>query len=336
MASIIINDDFLEKGECYGPALLPSIICLGSLCIASKYLFNLWQLRQRVDSLAQWLEHWIFIPEDRVRIPRSAGNFFSYASFPCYDFHVVRWELVRDRTLLSRKWLHVIKNDFIEKRECYGPALLPSIICLGSLCIASKYLFNLWQLRQRIDSLAQWLEHWIFIPEDRVRIPRSAGNVFSYASFPCYDFHVVRWGLVRDRTLLSRKWLHIIINDDFLEKGECYGPALLPSIICLGSLCIASKYLFNLWQLRQRVDSLAQWLEHCIFIPKDRVRIPRSAGNFFSYAASICYDFHVVRTGTQDFVFSDCICNRRAQSNTLWSASRKWTFENREAKARPY
>ena len=124
---------------------------------------------------------------------------------------------------------------------CYERALLPSIICLGRLRIASKYIFNLWQLRQGVDSLAQWLEHWIFNREDRVRIPRSAGICFSYASFLCCDFHVVRWGLVRDWTLLSRKWLHVIINDDFLEMGECYDRALLPSIICLGRLRIAQS-----------------------------------------------------------------------------------------------
>ena len=39
---------------------------------------------------------------------------------------------------------------------------------------------------------------------------------------------------------MRRKWLHIIINDDFLENGECYDRALLPSIICLGRLRIAS------------------------------------------------------------------------------------------------
>ena len=56
--------------------------------------------------------------------------------------------------------------------HCYDRALLPSIICLGRLRIASKYIFNLSQLRQGVDSLAQWLEHWIFNREDRVRIPR--------------------------------------------------------------------------------------------------------------------------------------------------------------------
>ena len=77
----------------------------------------------------------------------------------------------------------------------------PSIICLGRLRIASKCTLNLWQLRQRVDSLAQWLEHWIFNREDRVRFPRESGNFFSYASFLCCDLHVVRWGCY-DRALL--------------------------------------------------------------------------------------------------------------------------------------
>ena len=94
---------------------------------------------------------------------------------------------------------------------------------------------------------------------------------------------------------IRRKWLHVIINDYFLEKGECYGLALLPSIICLGRLRIASKYIFNLWQLRQGVDSLAQWLEHWIFNLEDRVRFPRKAEYFFSYASFLCYGYHVVR-----------------------------------------
>ena len=120
---------------------------------------------------------------------------------------------------------------------------------------------------------------------------------FSYASFLCYDFHVVRWGLVRDRTI-RRKWLHVIINDDFLEEGECYDRALIPSIICLGRLRIASKYIFNLWQLRQGVDSLAQWLEYWIFNREDWVRFPGKTEYFFSYASFLCYGFHVVRRYT--------------------------------------
>ena len=41
-------------------------------------------------------------------------------------------------------------------------------------------------------------------------------------SFLCYGFHGVRLGLVLDWTVLLRKWLRVIINDDFHEKGECY------------------------------------------------------------------------------------------------------------------
>ena len=33
-------------------------------------------LRQGVDSLAQWLEHWISTPAIRVRIPSGTWNFF--------------------------------------------------------------------------------------------------------------------------------------------------------------------------------------------------------------------------------------------------------------------
>ena len=44
------------------------------------------------------------------------------------------------------------------------------------------------------------------------------------------NFHVVRWGLVRNRTLLSRKWLRVIINDDFLEEvGVC---------VCVVCVCV--------------------------------------------------------------------------------------------------
>ena len=72
------------------PSTPTSIICLGRLRIAYRYIFNLWKLCQGVDSLAQWLEHWIFNWEDQVQFPRKAGNFFSYASFLRYNFHVVR------------------------------------------------------------------------------------------------------------------------------------------------------------------------------------------------------------------------------------------------------
>ena len=168
---------------------------------------------------------------------------------------------------------------------CYGLALLPSIICLGRLRIASKHIFTLWQLRQGVDSLAQWLEHWIFNREDRVRFPGKTEYFFSYASIPLLRLSCRKMGARPGLDFIRRKWLHVIINDDFLEKGECYGLALLPSIICLGRLRIASKHIFTLWQLRQGVDSLAQWLEHWIFNREDRVRFPGKTEYFFSYAS---------------------------------------------------
>ena len=89
--------------------------------------------------------------------------------------------------------------------------------------------------------------------------PTIGGKFFQLCFIPLLRFSCRKMGLVRDWTLLSRKWLHIIVNDDFLEKGECNDRALLPSIICLG---IVSKYILNLRQLHQRVDSLAHLLEH--------------------------------------------------------------------------
>ena len=56
--------------------------------------------------------------------------------------------------------------------SCYDLGFPPSIVCLGRFCIAWTYIFSLKQLRQEVDSLAQWLEHWIFIRVNRVRIPR--------------------------------------------------------------------------------------------------------------------------------------------------------------------
>ena len=61
-----------------------SIICLGRLLVAYRYIYNLWQLRQRVDSLAQWLEHWIFNREDGVRFPRQAWKFFQLCFIPLF------------------------------------------------------------------------------------------------------------------------------------------------------------------------------------------------------------------------------------------------------------
>ena len=91
----------------------------------------------------------------------------------------------------------------------------------------------------REKSLAQRLEHWISIRTNRVRIPRKAENFITYGSLLSYDFHVVRWWLV-GASLFRRKRLHIIINDDLLER------AVLRSIICLGRFRVAWSYIFNL------------------------------------------------------------------------------------------
>ena len=85
---------------------------------------------------------------------------------------------VERRQAATRK---IVPYPFVryQSEHCYERALLPSIICLGRLRIASKYIFNLWQLRQGVDSLAQWLEHWIFNREDQVRFPRQTWECFS-------------------------------------------------------------------------------------------------------------------------------------------------------------
>ena len=134
--------------------------------------------------------------------------------------------------------------------------------------------------------MAQWLEHWIFIQEDpgsipmksgiffqlcfipllrlscrkmgarpgfepgtswdRVRFPRKAWKFFQLCFIPLLRLSCRKMGARPGLDFIHRKWLHVIINDDFLEKRECYDRALLPSIICLGRLRIASKYIFNL------------------------------------------------------------------------------------------
>ena len=43
-------------------------------------------LRQGVDSLAQWLEHWISTLAIGVRIPSGTWDFLSYVSFLIYEF----------------------------------------------------------------------------------------------------------------------------------------------------------------------------------------------------------------------------------------------------------
>ena len=46
------------------------------------YIFNLWQLRQGVDSLAQWLEHWIFYPGGPGSNPTIGMKLFQLCFIP--------------------------------------------------------------------------------------------------------------------------------------------------------------------------------------------------------------------------------------------------------------
>ena len=58
-------------------------------------------LRQGVDSLAQWLEHWISTPAIRVRIPSGTWDFFqAMHHFLVTNFHI-------------RKKMKILKNKLI-------------------------------------------------------------------------------------------------------------------------------------------------------------------------------------------------------------------------------
>ena len=60
----------------------------------------------------------------------------------------------------------------------------------------------------------------------------------------CYCFHVVRWGLSRrldlilclNGLILRQNGFLVIINDDFLEMGECRGNQIFFSATCPGQV----------------------------------------------------------------------------------------------------
>ena len=84
-------------------------------------------------------------------------------------------------------------------------------------------------LRQGVDSLAQWLEHWISTPAVRVRIPSGTWDFFqAMHHFLVMNFHIRKMGLVRDGPFESFSHYNdilVIINDCFLEMGVCYVPS---------------------------------------------------------------------------------------------------------------
>ena len=192
--------------------------------------------------MAQWLDHWIFNREDRVRFPRQAGNFFSYASFLCYDFYVVRWGLVRDRTLLSRKWLHVIINDdFLEKGEYYG---------LGGLVVSALDFqagYRGFESRSGRDNFQTIITPSSYSMCPGLSIKWTGRRLVTDSGTKC------AWVIHESKAVQihihhsNRRCLYVPrVPGSVKNPHNNNNPALLPSIVCLGSLCIASKYLFNL------------------------------------------------------------------------------------------
>ena len=85
-----------------------------------------------------------------------------------------------------------------------------------------------------------------FNPGGPGSLTTKCGIFFQLCFIPLLRLSCRKMGVRPGLDFIRRKWLHVIINHDFLEKGECHGLALLPSIICLGRLRIASKYIYNL------------------------------------------------------------------------------------------
>ena len=83
-------------------------------------------------------------------------------------------------------------------------------------------------LRQGVDSLVQWFEHWISTPAVQVRIPSRTWD-FSKLCIISYlrIFTFVRWGLVGNGPFESyshKNDILVIINDYSLEMGVCFVP----------------------------------------------------------------------------------------------------------------
>ena len=84
-------------------------------------------------------------------------------------------------------------------------------------------------LRQGVDSLAQWLEHWISTPAVRVRIPSGTWDFFqAMHHLLVTNFHIRKMG-ARPGYGPFESFSHyndilVIINDYFLQMGVCYVP----------------------------------------------------------------------------------------------------------------
>ena len=84
-------------------------------------------------------------------------------------------------------------------------------------------------LRQRVDSLAQWLELWFFYPGDTGSNPTwDVGFFFKTMHHVLVaNFHIRKIGARPGWTFESFSHFSdilVIINDYFLEMGMCYVP----------------------------------------------------------------------------------------------------------------
>ena len=90
-----------------------------------------------------------------------------------------------------------------------------------------RYIFNLWQLRQRVDSdsVVRALE---FYPDRPGSNPTISGKFFQLCFVPLLRLSCRKMGARPGSDFTTPKLLRVIINDDFLEKGGG-GGVLRPS-----------------------------------------------------------------------------------------------------------
>ena len=85
------------------------------------------------------------------------------------------------------------------------------------------------KLRQGVDALAQWLEHWVSTPAVRVRIPSGTWDFFQTTHHILVtNFHIrkmgARPGYGPTESYSHKNDILVIINNYFLEMGVCYVP----------------------------------------------------------------------------------------------------------------
>ena len=153
----------------------------------------------------------------------------------------------------------------------------------------SFYVYNnLWQLRQGRLLVFRALDFWS-------RHPVWVEPFFKLCLSFCFGFHAVRWGLVRDRTLLCQKFALCLYKWLLPRTCWCVTNIYLYLIICEKQIMHSFYVITNLWQLRQGVDFLARWLEHWISDQDVLGLNPVWVEPFFKLCLSFGYWFHAVR-----------------------------------------